>query len=101
MTLFPSFLITTLAHNEYFCISTIQLIAITNTAGAQNGEMQLGFYLCKGNLEVEVICARDICPEEKEEPGNLKNMPPLFTAVNFLTRVSLFSVYSYCKFLAT
>lgn len=30
--------------------------------------MQLGFYLCKGTLEVEVICARDICPEEKEEP---------------------------------
>ncbi|RLU20232.1 hypothetical protein DMN91_006839 [Ooceraea biroi] len=37
-------------------------------SGAQNGEMQLGFYLCKGNLEVEVICARDVCPEEKEEP---------------------------------
>ncbi|XP_020291700.1 regulating synaptic membrane exocytosis protein 1 isoform X3 [Pseudomyrmex gracilis] len=37
-------------------------------SGAQNGEVQLGFYLCKGALEVEVICARDICPEEKEEP---------------------------------
>ncbi|XP_018353943.1 PREDICTED: regulating synaptic membrane exocytosis protein 1 isoform X2 [Trachymyrmex septentrionalis] len=37
-------------------------------SGAQNGEVQLGFYLCKGTLEVEVICARDICPEEKEEP---------------------------------
>ncbi|KAL0117950.1 hypothetical protein PUN28_008967 [Cardiocondyla obscurior] len=37
-------------------------------AGTQNGEVQLGFYLCKGTLEVEVICARDICPEEKEEP---------------------------------
>ncbi|XP_011632315.1 regulating synaptic membrane exocytosis protein 2 isoform X2 [Pogonomyrmex barbatus] len=37
-------------------------------SGTQNGEVQLGFYLCKGTLEVEVICARDICPEEKEEP---------------------------------
>ncbi|XP_077264396.1 regulating synaptic membrane exocytosis protein fife isoform X3 [Temnothorax americanus] len=37
-------------------------------SGAQNGEVQLGFYMCKGTLEVEVICARDICPDEKEEP---------------------------------
>jgi len=56
---------------------------VTNTAGAQNGEMQLGFYLCKGNLEVEVICARDVCPEEKEEPGNLESMPFPFAVVNF------------------
>ncbi|XP_014478309.1 PREDICTED: regulating synaptic membrane exocytosis protein 1 isoform X2 [Dinoponera quadriceps] len=37
-------------------------------SGAQNGEVKLGFFLCKGTLEVEVICARDICPGEKEEP---------------------------------
>ncbi|XP_034194191.1 regulating synaptic membrane exocytosis protein fife isoform X2 [Osmia lignaria lignaria] len=37
-------------------------------AGAQNGEVKLGFCLSKGTLEVEVICARDICPGEKEEP---------------------------------
>lgn len=47
-------------------------IMIVYIAGAQNGEVQLGFYLCKGALEVEVICARDICLEEKEELGNLK-----------------------------
>lgn len=58
-----------------------------NVAGAQNGEVQLGFYLCKGTLEVEVICARDICPEEKEEPGNLRSALPLFAAVNSLVRV--------------
>lgn len=63
------------------------LIAIANVAGAQNGEVQLGFYLCKGTLEVEVICARDICPEEKEEPGNLRNVLSLFAAVNSLIRV--------------
>ncbi|KOC70476.1 Regulating synaptic membrane exocytosis protein 2 [Habropoda laboriosa] len=39
--------------------------------GAQNGEVKLGLCLSKGTLEVEVICARDICPGEKEEPGNL------------------------------
>lgn len=32
--------------------------------------MKLGLCLSKGTLEVEVICARDICPGEKEEPGN-------------------------------
>ncbi|XP_032672413.1 regulating synaptic membrane exocytosis protein 1 isoform X2 [Odontomachus brunneus] len=37
-------------------------------SGAQNGEVKLGFFLCKGTLEVEVICARGICPREKEEP---------------------------------
>ncbi|CAK9800701.1 Regulating synaptic membrane exocytosis protein 2 [Anthophora plagiata] len=37
-------------------------------AGAQNGEVKLGLCLSKGTLEVEVICARDICPGEKEEP---------------------------------
>ncbi|CAL7945714.1 unnamed protein product [Xylocopa violacea] len=37
-------------------------------AGAQNGEVKLGFCLSKGTLEVEVICARDICPGEREEP---------------------------------
>ncbi|XP_017792760.1 PREDICTED: regulating synaptic membrane exocytosis protein 2-like [Habropoda laboriosa] len=36
--------------------------------GAQNGEVKLGLCLSKGTLEVEVICARDICPGEKEEP---------------------------------
>ncbi|XP_026667460.1 regulating synaptic membrane exocytosis protein 2 [Ceratina calcarata] len=36
--------------------------------GAQNGEVKLGFCLSKGTLEVEVICARDICPGEKDEP---------------------------------
>lgn len=39
--------------------------------GAQNGEVKIGFCLSKGTLEVEVICAKDICPGEKEEPGNL------------------------------
>ncbi|XP_071860837.1 regulating synaptic membrane exocytosis protein fife [Bombus fervidus] len=37
-------------------------------AGGQNGEVKLGFCLSKGTLELEVICARDICPGEKEEP---------------------------------
>ncbi|XP_011141417.2 regulating synaptic membrane exocytosis protein 2 isoform X3 [Harpegnathos saltator] len=37
-------------------------------SGAHNGEVKLGFFLCKGTLEVEVICARGICPGEKEEP---------------------------------
>ncbi|XP_076178462.1 regulating synaptic membrane exocytosis protein fife isoform X2 [Ptiloglossa arizonensis] len=36
--------------------------------GAPNGEVKLGFCLSKGTLEVEVICARGICPGEKEEP---------------------------------
>ncbi|KAK2576804.1 hypothetical protein KPH14_005440 [Odynerus spinipes] len=36
--------------------------------GPQNGEVKLGFCLSKGTLEVEVICARDICPKEKDEP---------------------------------
>ncbi|KAK1136530.1 hypothetical protein K0M31_001081 [Melipona bicolor] len=36
--------------------------------GGQSGEVKLGFCLSKGTLEVEVICARDICPGEKEEP---------------------------------
>ncbi|XP_054006344.1 regulating synaptic membrane exocytosis protein 1 isoform X3 [Hylaeus anthracinus] len=36
--------------------------------GTPNGEVKLGFCLSKGTLEVEVICARDICPGEKEEP---------------------------------
>lgn len=71
----------------------IRLTAIANIAGAQNGEVQLGFYLCKGTLEVEVICARDICLEEKEEPGNLRRVPSPF-AVNSPIRVirSLFAV---------
>ncbi|PBC31825.1 Regulating synaptic membrane exocytosis protein [Apis cerana cerana] len=34
----------------------------------QSGEVKLGLCLSKGTLEVEVICARDICPGEKEEP---------------------------------
>jgi hypothetical protein len=55
--------------------------------------MQLGFYLCKGNLEVEVICARDVCPEEKEEPGNLKNMPS-----PSLSLISSFELLSSCCF---
>ncbi|XP_031367771.1 regulating synaptic membrane exocytosis protein 1 isoform X3 [Apis dorsata] len=38
------------------------------TAGGQSGEVKLGLCLSKGTLEVEVICARDICPGEKEEP---------------------------------
>ncbi|XP_034941618.1 regulating synaptic membrane exocytosis protein 1 isoform X2 [Chelonus insularis] len=36
--------------------------------GMQNGEIKLALFLSKGTLEVEVICARDICPGEKEEP---------------------------------
>nr|XP_012147152.1 PREDICTED: regulating synaptic membrane exocytosis protein 1 [Megachile rotundata] len=46
----------------------VQPKGIKNTAGAQNGKVKLGFCLSKGTLEVEVICAIDICPEEKEEP---------------------------------
>ncbi|XP_047349720.1 regulating synaptic membrane exocytosis protein 1 isoform X4 [Vespa velutina] len=38
------------------------------TSGLQYGEVKLGFCLSKGTLEVEVICARDICPKEKDEP---------------------------------
>ncbi|XP_076279838.1 regulating synaptic membrane exocytosis protein fife isoform X2 [Lasioglossum baleicum] len=43
------------------------------TAGTQNGEaklamVKLAFCLSKGTLEVEVICARDICPMDREEP---------------------------------
>ncbi|XP_043252701.1 regulating synaptic membrane exocytosis protein 2 [Colletes gigas] len=37
-------------------------------AGAQNGEVRLGFCLSKTTLEVDVVSARNICPEEKEEP---------------------------------
>ncbi|XP_076669280.1 regulating synaptic membrane exocytosis protein fife isoform X3 [Andrena cerasifolii] len=36
--------------------------------GVHIGEVKLGFCLSKGTLEVEVICAKDICPGEKEEP---------------------------------
>ncbi|XP_076230361.1 regulating synaptic membrane exocytosis protein fife isoform X2 [Nomia melanderi] len=36
--------------------------------GPQNGEVKLAFCLSKGTLEVEVICARDICPADREEP---------------------------------
>ncbi|XP_043501097.1 regulating synaptic membrane exocytosis protein 1 isoform X2 [Polistes fuscatus] len=36
--------------------------------GPQNGEVKLGFCFSKSTLEVEVICARDICPKEKDEP---------------------------------
>jgi len=63
--------------------------------------MQLGFYLCKGNLEVEVICARDICPEEKEEPGNLEAYRFPSLPLISLARTALASVYSSRKILAT
>ncbi|KAG8034862.1 hypothetical protein G9C98_007938 [Cotesia typhae] len=36
--------------------------------GTHSGEVKLALFLSKGTLEVEVICARDICPGEKEEP---------------------------------
>ncbi|XP_053594404.1 regulating synaptic membrane exocytosis protein 1 isoform X2 [Microplitis demolitor] len=36
--------------------------------GIHSGEVKLALFLSKGTLEVEVICARDICPGEKEEP---------------------------------
>ncbi|KAK0163444.1 hypothetical protein PV327_007123 [Microctonus hyperodae] len=36
--------------------------------GVQNGEVKLTLFLSKGTLEVEVICAREICPGEREEP---------------------------------
>ncbi|XP_023288605.1 regulating synaptic membrane exocytosis protein 1 [Orussus abietinus] len=36
--------------------------------GVMQGEIQLGFSFDKGTLEVEVICARGICPGEREKP---------------------------------
>ncbi|XP_051157370.1 regulating synaptic membrane exocytosis protein 1 isoform X2 [Leptopilina boulardi] len=37
-------------------------------SATQNGELQLAVFLSRGNLEVEVICARGICPEDGEVP---------------------------------
>ncbi|XP_058793758.1 regulating synaptic membrane exocytosis protein 1 isoform X2 [Phymastichus coffea] len=40
----------------------------------QNGKVQLTIYLSKGNLEVEVISAKDICSLETEEPDTYIKM---------------------------
>ncbi|XP_014225657.1 regulating synaptic membrane exocytosis protein 1 isoform X2 [Trichogramma pretiosum] len=36
--------------------------------GQNNGKVQLAIFLSKGNLEVEVISAKDICQQDAEEP---------------------------------
>ncbi|XP_076380008.1 regulating synaptic membrane exocytosis protein fife isoform X2 [Megalopta genalis] len=36
--------------------------------GTQYADVKLAFCLSKGTLDVEVICARDVCPEDREEP---------------------------------
>jgi hypothetical protein len=41
-------------------------------AAQQNGKVQLAIFLSKGNLEVEVISAKDICQNDIEEPGIYK-----------------------------
>ncbi|XP_025603106.2 regulating synaptic membrane exocytosis protein 1 isoform X2 [Athalia rosae] len=38
------------------------------TGGVPNGEVKLGLFMGKETLEVEVICARGICPGERIEP---------------------------------
>lgn len=37
----------------------------------QQGKVNIGICLTKGNLEVEVISAKDICPPDAEEPGKV------------------------------
>lgn len=51
--------------------SWVNCMNLSWISGVHIGEVKLGFCLSKGTLEVEVICAKDICPGEKEEPGNL------------------------------
>ncbi|XP_031785804.1 regulating synaptic membrane exocytosis protein 1 isoform X2 [Nasonia vitripennis] len=45
-----------------------QVVPKGNVSMGQNGKVQLAIFLSKGNLEVEVISAKDICPAEAEEP---------------------------------
>lgn len=76
----------------------IQCTYILLSLGQQTGKVQLAIFLSKGNLEVEVISAKDICPPDIEEPGKieLNSSNTLRNLVNL--RYNLFKIKASVKF---